>query len=175
MREFDKVGNLEVCEVGSQRLYRHLANSPTSDDDNSYELHDEVADRDIDGVLRERQDDTLAEAEQSANGLAALNGAIGVLDPRGRRIFEARRLTDKPATLDELAAKEGLSREGVRQIELRAFKTVRHHAVLSDGEVKSIANYEFSRHSKRGAALPKADTLARRAIDTMRDFEREAA
>jgi RNA polymerase sigma factor (sigma-70 family) len=150
--------------------------SPTSDDMDSCELHDEVADRGIDGVLRERQDDTLADAEQ----LAALNGAIGVLDPgREWRVFEARLLTDEPVTLDALAAKEGLSREGVRQIELRAFKKVKQEVLRRDGfsdrDIKSIARHEFGKRPWRSGPLPKADTLARQAVDAMRNFERAAA
>ena len=54
----------------------------------------------------------------------ALNGAIGVLNPRERRIFEARRLAEDPMTLEDLASEFGVSRERVRQIEVRAFEKV---------------------------------------------------
>ena len=53
-----------------------------------------------------------------------MNGAIGVLNPRERRIFEARRLAEEPMTLEDLAAEFGVSRERVRQIEVRAFEKV---------------------------------------------------
>src|SRR5262249_31872920 len=43
---------------------------------------------------------------------------------RERRIFEARRLADDPITLEDLAAEFGVSRERVRQIEVRAFEKV---------------------------------------------------
>jgi len=46
------------------------------------------------------------------------------LNERERRIFEARRLADDPITLEELAAEFGVSRERVRQIEVRAFEKV---------------------------------------------------
>ena len=49
---------------------------------------------------------------------------MGVLNPRERRIFEARRLADDPMTLEDLAAEFGVSRERVRQIEVRAFEKV---------------------------------------------------
>jgi RNA polymerase sigma-32 factor len=49
---------------------------------------------------------------------------MGVLNPRERRIFEARRLADEPMTLEDLAAEFGVSRERVRQIEVRAFEKV---------------------------------------------------
>jgi RNA polymerase sigma-32 factor len=47
-----------------------------------------------------------------------------VLNDRERRIFEARRLADDPVTLEELAEEFGVSRERVRQIEVRAFEKV---------------------------------------------------
>jgi RNA polymerase sigma-32 factor len=47
-----------------------------------------------------------------------------VLNPRERRIFEARRLAEEPMTLEDLAAEFGVSRERVRQIEWRAFEKV---------------------------------------------------
>ena len=47
-----------------------------------------------------------------------------MLNDRERRIFEARRLADEPITLEELADEFGVSRERVRQIEVRAFEKV---------------------------------------------------
>jgi orotate phosphoribosyltransferase-like protein len=47
-----------------------------------------------------------------------------VLNERERRIFEARRLADEPITLEELADEFDVSRERVRQIEVRAFEKV---------------------------------------------------
>ena len=44
--------------------------------------------------------------------------------PAERRIFEARRLADDPITLEELSTEFGVSRERVRQIEVRAFEKV---------------------------------------------------
>jgi len=70
------------------------------------------------------QENLLAEQEQSNNRLDALRGALGVLNPRERRIFEARRLVDDPITLEQLSEEFGISRERVRQIEVRAFEKV---------------------------------------------------
>jgi RNA polymerase sigma-32 factor len=47
-----------------------------------------------------------------------------VLNEREKRIFEARRLADDPITLEDLATEFGVSRERVRQIEVRAFEKV---------------------------------------------------
>ena len=49
---------------------------------------------------------------------------MGVLNERERRIFEARRLAEDPITLEELSSEFGVSRERVRQIEVRAFEKV---------------------------------------------------
>jgi RNA polymerase sigma-32 factor len=70
------------------------------------------------------QESQLAEREESDVRLDALRGALSVLNPRERRIFEARRLADEPITLEELSAEFGVSRERVRQIEVRAFEKV---------------------------------------------------
>jgi RNA polymerase sigma-32 factor len=53
-----------------------------------------------------------------------LAGAMSVLNDRERRIFEARRLSEEPLTLEELSAEFDISRERVRQIEVRAFEKV---------------------------------------------------
>jgi RNA polymerase sigma-32 factor len=66
----------------------------------------------------------MAEHEEFDHRREALNGAISVLNPRERRIFEARRLAEEPMTLEDLAAEFGVSRERVRQIEVRAFEKV---------------------------------------------------
>ncbi len=59
-----------------------------------------------------------------------------MLNARERRIFEARRLDETPVTLEELAVEFGVSRERVRQIEVRAFerveKAVRHRVAAMD-------------------------------------------
>ena len=53
-----------------------------------------------------------------------LAGALKVLNDRERRIFEARRLREDPVTLEELSSEFEISRERVRQIEVRAFEKV---------------------------------------------------
>ena len=66
----------------------------------------------------------MAEHEELDNRRQALSSALEVLNDRERRIFEARRLADDPVTLEELAEEFGVSRERVRQIEVRAFEKV---------------------------------------------------
>jgi RNA polymerase sigma-32 factor len=72
------------------------------------------------------QESLLVESEETANRRAALSQALGVLNDRERRIFEARRLSDDPITLEDLSTEFGISRERVRQIEVRAFEKVQH-------------------------------------------------
>jgi RNA polymerase sigma-32 factor len=70
------------------------------------------------------QENALADREEAGNRLTALQDALEVLNERERRIFEARRLTDDPLTLEALSDEFGISRERVRQIEVRAFEKV---------------------------------------------------
>jgi RNA polymerase sigma-32 factor len=70
------------------------------------------------------QEYRLADREEADNRLLALSKALDVLNPRERRIFEARRLSDEPITLEALSEEFGVSRERVRQIEVRAFEKV---------------------------------------------------
>jgi RNA polymerase sigma-32 factor len=70
------------------------------------------------------QESRIAESEESENRKKALVQALSVLNARERRIFEARRLAEDPSTLEDLASEFGVSRERVRQIEVRAFQKV---------------------------------------------------
>jgi RNA polymerase sigma-32 factor len=91
------------------------------------------------------QEHKLVETQEASNRHGALVDALSVLNPRERRIFEARRLADEPMTLEDLSAEFGVSRERVRQIEVRAFEKVQN-AVKS-----AYAKREIAR-----AALPAA-------------------
>ena len=70
------------------------------------------------------QENLLVDREETDNRLGALRQALGVLNDRERRIFEARRLAEDPITLEELSSEFDISRERVRQIEVRAFEKV---------------------------------------------------
>ena len=70
------------------------------------------------------QESVLVDREESDARMSALQRALRVLNPRERRIFEARRLVDDPVTLEDLSTEFGVSRERVRQIEVRAFEKV---------------------------------------------------
>jgi RNA polymerase sigma-32 factor len=70
------------------------------------------------------QEQTLIEQDELDNRRSMLAGAMSVLNDRERRIFEARRLAEDPMTLEDLSGEFGISRERVRQIEVRAFEKV---------------------------------------------------
>jgi RNA polymerase sigma-32 factor len=93
-------------------------NAPIREDGDSGEWQDWLVDDASD------QESRLAESEETDNRRQALGEALSVLNERERRIFEARRLADDPITLEDLAAEFGVSRERVRQIEVRAFEKV---------------------------------------------------
>lgn len=69
-------------------------------------------------------DTMMVEHEDSSNRHLALMQALNVLNERERRIFSARRLSEQPVTLEELSEEFGVSRERIRQIEVRAFEKV---------------------------------------------------
>jgi len=114
---------LAVTEQDVIDMNRRLAgdaslNTPIREDGDSGEWLDWLVD---DTPSPER---VLADSEELDNRRKALGEALTVLNARERRIFEARRLEETPATLEELAAEFGVSRERVRQIEVRAFDRV---------------------------------------------------
>ncbi|ABR61444.1 RNA polymerase sigma factor RpoH [Sinorhizobium medicae] len=72
----------------------------------------------------DNQEQILIEQDELDNRRALLANALKVLNDRERRIFEARRLTEDPITLEDLSTEFDISRERVRQIEVRAFEKV---------------------------------------------------
>jgi RNA polymerase sigma-32 factor len=102
----------------------------------------------------ESQEAILVESEERDNRSRALNVALGTLNARERRIIEARRLQDEPVTLEQLSAEFGVSRERVRQIEVRAFEK------LQAAVRRSVALLEAG---EEPAAVPRAE-LARAPV-----------
>jgi RNA polymerase sigma-32 factor len=68
------------------------------------------------------QESALAESEEHTIRMSLLDEAMKELSDRERHILTERRLKDDPTTLEELASEYGVSRERVRQIEVRAFE-----------------------------------------------------
>ncbi len=71
---------------------------------------------------REDQETLLAEREELGERRRLLKDALCLLNQRERRILQARRLSETPATLEDLSREYGISRERIRQIEVRALE-----------------------------------------------------
>ena len=114
---------LGVTEEDVVSMNRRLAgdsslNAPVRNDSESGEWQDWLVDDTMD------QETALAESEERDRRRGMLNDALKGLNARERRVFEARRLAEDPLTLEELSAEFGVSRERIRQIEVRAFEKV---------------------------------------------------
>ena len=114
---------LGVTEEDVVSMNRRLAgdsslNAPVRNDSESGEWQDWLVDDTMD------QETALAELEEAQRRRGMLNNALKGLNERERRVFEARRLAEDPLTLEELSAEFGVSRERIRQIEVRAFEKV---------------------------------------------------
>ncbi|SBV96909.1 RNA polymerase sigma-32 factor [uncultured Alphaproteobacteria bacterium] len=71
---------------------------------------------------RDDQETLLAEREELGERRRLLKDALCLLNQRERRILQARRLSETPATLEDLSREYGISRERIRQIEVRALE-----------------------------------------------------
>jgi len=134
---------LGVAEQDVVEMNRRLGgdaslNAPIREDEDAGEWQDWLADDSA------SQESILAEHEELDNRRRALSSALKVLNERDRRIFEARRLADHPVRLETLAEEFGVSRERVRQIEVRAFDKVQKAVrrwIAASGQPEAIAAY----------------------------------
>jgi RNA polymerase sigma-32 factor len=119
--------NLDVADQDVVDMNRRLngdksINAPLHDDGETGEWQDFLVDQ------SPSPEAIVVEQDEKDHRHKALIAAIDVLDDRERRIFEARHLADEPLTLDDLAVTFKVSRERIRQIEVRAFEKVRKAA-----------------------------------------------
>ncbi|HEX3485156.1 MAG TPA: sigma-70 family RNA polymerase sigma factor, partial [Micropepsaceae bacterium] len=117
----DIATKLGVPEEEVVNMNRRLASPDSSlntplGTDSDMEWQDWLADDSAD------QETRLAESEELDERRTLLSTALEELTPRERDILEARRLRDEPMTLEDLSVKYDISRERVRQIEVRAFE-----------------------------------------------------
>ncbi len=120
----------EVIEMNRRLGGDSSLNAPLRQDEDSGDWQDFLVD---DGAT---PDAIVEESEEKDNRSLALHRALGTLNPRERRIIEARKLVDDPITLEELSSEFNVSRERVRQIEVRAFEK------LQSAVVKNLAAIE---------------------------------
>ncbi|MGY4421829.1 RNA polymerase sigma-32 factor [Bradyrhizobium sp. JR6.1] len=127
-----KVAERDVVEINRRLRGDVSLNVPVHDDGGAEQVQDWLADP------SETHEATLAPEQQEATYRhQRLHNAIVALNPRERQIFIARRLTDEPLKLEQLAAEYGISRERVRQIEQRAFEKVKS-AMLINGLARTV-------------------------------------
>ena len=115
--------NLGVPEEDVVSMNRRLGgdaslNAPLRADSESGEWQDWLVDE------GPNQETMLVESEEMDRRREYLEAAMDGLNERERRIFTARRLADDPLTLEELSTEFNVSRERIRQIEVRAFEKV---------------------------------------------------
>ncbi|MBW8910950.1 MAG: RNA polymerase sigma factor RpoH [Sphingomonas sp.] len=84
------------------------------------------------------QDERIADAEEKSVRHNMLNEALAALNDREKHILVERRLVDEPKTLEELSQVYGVSRERVRQIEVRAFDKLQKAMMRIAGEKRLL-------------------------------------
>jgi len=92
-------------------------NAPLKGSDGEGQWQDWLADEDATS-----QEAELAESDEFDTRMQLLQAAMGELNEREQHILQERRLSEEPKTLEELADQYGVSRERIRQIEVRAFE-----------------------------------------------------
>ncbi len=97
----------------------HSLNAPIGEDGDEWQ--DWVVDKEMDQELK------FAQKEEMSQRKDLLKDSIKILNDREKEILYARRLNDKPTTLENLSKKYKISRERIRQIENKAFEKVQKH------------------------------------------------
>jgi RNA polymerase sigma-32 factor len=153
-------GRLGVKESEVIEMNRRLAgdislNAPVNGDPENDRLNN---------LVEPTSSQEVVHAEQQEENLrrAALTAALEVLNPRERGILEARWLSEEPAKLEQLAARYGVSRERIRQIELRAFEKLRA-SVKASMAGDAIATKDAGLPSARATLQPAATDAGRAA------------
>ncbi len=141
--------NLGVPEEDVVSMNRRLGgdaslNAPLRADSESGEWQDWLVDE------GPSQETMLVEAEEMGRRREYLESAMESLNERERRIFTARRLADDPLTLEELSAEFNVSRERIRQIEVRAFEKVQ----------KAVQKAAVKAETPKGAAASNSPALS---------------
>ena len=98
-------------------------NAPIGEDGDQWQ--DWLVDKEMDQELR------FAQQEEMGQRKDLLQDSLKILNEREKEILYARRLTDKPLTLENLSKKYKISRERIRQIENKAFEKLQKHMLNS--------------------------------------------
>ena len=114
-----EVADQEVVQMNRRMVGDKSINVPLKENGEAGEWQDRL----VDGSPS--PETIVVEQDEKEHRLHALAAAVEVLSGRERQIFEARHLAEEPETLEQLAEKFNVSRERIRQIEVRAFEKVR--------------------------------------------------
>jgi RNA polymerase sigma-32 factor len=113
-----EVGESDVVDMNRRMMSPdHSLNAPLRIDGEG-EWQDWLVDE------TQSQETTLAEDQELRRRSKLLDRAMNTLNPRERRILSERRLKEEPTTLEDLSTEFNISRERVRQIEVRAFEKI---------------------------------------------------
>jgi RNA polymerase sigma-32 factor len=141
------VSEADVVSMNQRLTGDASLNAPMRADEGSSEWQDWLVDDTPD------QETTLGNSEEFDERMSFLEGAMGELNEREKAIFQARRLKDNPATLEELAQEYNVSRERIRQIEVRAFEKVQgavQQAAREKARAHERASPPHTRRERRG-------------------------
>ncbi|MCF6303435.1 MAG: sigma-70 family RNA polymerase sigma factor, partial [Devosiaceae bacterium] len=108
----------EVVSMNQRLTGDASLNAPVRSDEGTSEWQDWLIDE------SPSQETVLGDNEEFSDRMNMVNSAMDVLNEREKAIFTARRLKESPLTLEQLAQEYGVSRERIRQIEVRAFEKV---------------------------------------------------
>lgn len=140
--------DLNISEREIINMNRRLAskdmslNAPVGQDgESTVEFQDQLV---YEGASPE---EVTADGEERSQNHQLLQSAIAQLDERDRHIFVERRLKDNPVTLEELGVHYGISRERVRQLEVRAFQKVQAAMTQAVAQNESDADAAFLDHA----------------------------
>ncbi|MEX0627962.1 MAG: sigma factor-like helix-turn-helix DNA-binding protein, partial [Cucumibacter sp.] len=122
------VSEADVVSMNQRLTGDASLNAPMRADEGASQWQDWLVDDTPD------QETLLGESQEYGERHALLESAMHVLNEREKRILTARRLQDSPATLEELAQEFKVSRERIRQIEVRAFEKVQQAVVKAAAE-----------------------------------------
>ena len=115
------VSSDEIVKMNRRLSSRDLSlNAPLTNSEEGIEFQDTLIDE------RPSPENQVANAEEFTYRRAILEDAMAVLTERERHIFIERRLKEDPVTLENLGKEYGISRERVRQLEMRAFDKVQN-------------------------------------------------
>jgi RNA polymerase sigma-32 factor len=141
--------NVSVDEIRSaeQRLTGDTSLNVTTSDESDEEMIDFLVDPDP------SPESVIIASDQATNRLTVLHNALTVLNPRERRVIQARRLVDEAETMTlyDLSLELKVSRERVRQIEARAMEK------LSDAAVRQAQLLQYEHAPRNENALDFAD------------------